>query len=299
MSPTATQGVARFADRLNDRKRLLVTSEVVPPKGTDTGEVLQAVKALRGYVDAINVTDGSGAIMRASSLAISKLVLDAGVDPIFQITCRDRNFLALQADLLGAHLLGIRNVMALTGDDPKAGDHPDAKPVFDLTSAQLMQAARSMGEGQDLAGKELKGAAPFCIGAAADPGAKDLDTEFKKFEAKIAGGAAFFQTQAVFEAGPVQRFMARAKTYGQPVLVGCLFVKSAKMARYMNEHVWGIHVPDDQIARLERAKDARAESLAMMTELLTSLKDVADGFHFYPLGWDDMVPQALKAAGIR
>ena len=291
--------VQRFADRLQDRRRLLVTSEVVPPKGTDMSEVLKAVEHVRGVVDAINVTDGSGAIMRASSLAVSKAILDAGVDPIFQITCRDRNRLALQADLLGAHILGIRNVLALTGDDPKAGDHPDAKPVFDLTSAQLMQAARGMAEGKDLAGKELKGAAQFCIGAAADPGAKDLDVEFKKFEAKIAGGAAFFQTQAVFEPEPVRRFMARAKAYGKPVLVGCLVLKSAKMARYMNEHVWGIHVPDDQIARLEGVKDPRAESVAMMAELLNSIKDVADGFHFYPLGWDDLVPQALKVAGIR
>ncbi len=293
------QTVRRFAERLQDRTQHLVTSEIVPPKGTDVADIVAKVGQLRGAVDAINVTDGSGAIMRASSLAISKVVLDAGVDPIFQITCRDRNRLALQADLLGAYILGIRNILALTGDDPKAGDHPDAKAVFDLTSAQLMQAARGMSEGQDLAGKELQGTTQFCIGAAADPGAKDLDTEFKKLEAKIAGGAAFFQTQAVFKAEPVRRFMARANSYGKPVLVGCLFLKSAKMARYMNEHVWGIHVPDDQIARLERAKDPRAESLAMMIELLTSIKDVADGFHLYPLGWDELVPPALRAAGIR
>ena len=296
---SSEQSVPRFADRLQDRKRLLVTSEVVPPKGTDVGDVVQAVSVLRGYVDAVNVTDGSGAMMRASSLVTSKVVLDTGVDPIFQITCRDRNRLALQADLLGAYILGIRNILGLTGDDPKAGDHPDAKPVFDLTSAQLMQAARGMADGKDMAGKALTGHAKFCIGAAADPGAKDLDVEFKKFESKIAGGAEFFQTQAVFEAEPVQRFMERAKSYGKPVLVGCLFVKSAKMARYMNEHVWGIHVPEAQIDRLERASDPRAESLAIMVELLQRLKDVADGFHFYPLGWDELVPQALKAAGVR
>jgi len=284
----------RFAQRLG--KKFLVTMEVNPPKGTDLTEILNAVTRVKGLVDAINVTDGSGAIMRAAPLAVAKAVLDAGADPILQMTCRDRNRLALQADLLGASILGIRNVLLLTGDDPKAGDHPDAKPVFDINSAALMQVAKGLAEGTDMAGKPLTGSPTFCIGAAADPGAKDLDVELQKFKAKIDGGAAFFQTQAVFDAARLEAFMARAKPFGKPVLAGILLVKSAKMARYMNEHVWGIHVPDDLIERFERAGDKRAECVAVTTELIRAVRRSADGIHLYALGWEDLVPDILTKA---
>ena len=285
----------RFESKLGKRS-FLVTMEVNPPKGTDLGEVLGAVERVKALVDAVNVTDGSGAIMRACSLAVAKAVLDAGADPVLQMTCRDRNRLALQADLLGASILGIRNVLLLTGDDPKAGDHPDAKPVFDINSAALMQAAKGLTEGKDMAGKELAGTPQFCIGAAADPGAKDLDVEMQKFQAKIAGGAQFFQTQAVFDPAALSRFMERAKTSGKPVLAGILLVKSAKMARYMNEHVWGIHVPDELIARFEKASDKRAECVAVTAELIRAVREIANGVHLYGLGWEDLIPDILKEA---
>lgn len=287
----------RFEDALG-RNPFLVTMEVNPPKGTDLSDILKAVERVRGLVDAINVTDGSGAIMRASSLAVAKAVLDVGVDPILQMTCRDRNRLALQADLLGAAILGIRNVLLLTGDDPKAGDHPEAKPVFDVNSATLMQIAKGLTEGKDMAGKELAGAPRFCIGAAADPGAKDLEVEMQKFRAKIEGGAQFFQTQAVFDPQALAAFMARAKTFKKPVLAGILLVKSAKMARYMNEHVWGIHVPEELIARFEKASDKRAECVAVAAELIQSVRESASGVHLYPLGWEDLVPDILKEAAV-
>ncbi len=303
----------RFEAKLG-KKPFLVTMEVNPPKGTDLSEIMAAVERVRGLVDAINVTDGSGAIMRACSLAVAKSVLDAGVDPILQMTCRDRNRLALQADLLGASILGIRNVLLLTGDDPKAGDHPDAKPVFDINSAALMQVAKGLTEGKDMAGKPLFGSPSFCIGAAADPGAKDLDVEAQKLKAKIDGGAQFFQTQAVFDAGKLRAFMERARPFGpstrpgglaqdvapsglhKPVLAGILLVKSAKMARYMNEHVWGIHVPDELIARFEGASDKRAECVAVTVELIRAVRESADGIHLYALGWEDLVPDILRGA---
>ena len=289
----------RFGHKLG-KKRFLVTMEVNPPKGTDLSEILQAVASVRGLVDAINVTDGSGAIMRACSLAIAKAVLDAGADPILQMTCRDRNRLALQADLLGAAILGIRNLLLLTGDDPKAGDHPEAKPVFDVNSATPMQVARGLTQGKDMAGKSLNGAPQFCIGAAADPGAKDLDVEMQKFTAKLDGGAQFFQTQAVFNPEGFGVFMARATACGRPVLAGILLVKSAKMARYMNEHVWGIHVPDELIARFERASDTRAECVAVTAGLIRAMRDAgANGVHLYPLGWDDLMPDILKEAELQ
>jgi 5,10-methylenetetrahydrofolate reductase len=308
-------GLERFEDKLG-KKPFLVTMEVNPPKGTDLAEILRAVERVKSLVDAINVTDGSGAIMRACSLAVAKAVLDAGADPILQMTCRDRNRLALQADLLGAAILGIRNVLLLTGDDPKAGDHPDAKPVFDINSAALMQVARGLTEGKDMAGKALAGAPHFCIGAAADPGAKDLEVETQKLKAKIDGGAQFFQTQAVFDVGRLRTFMERVRASGpstrpgglaqdvapvglhKPVLAGILLVKSAKMARYMNEHVWGIHVPEELIARFERARDAKAECVAVSVELIRAVRDVADGIHVYALGWEELVPDILKQAGL-
>ena len=294
----------RFERKLGT-KPFLVTMEVNPPKGTDLSEILKAAEGVRGLVDAINVTDGSGAIMRACALAVAKVILEAGIDPIFQMTCRDRNRLALQADLLGAAVLGIRNLLLLTGDDPKAGDHPDAKPVFDINSATLMQVARGLTQGKDMAGKELAGSPRFCIGAAADPGAKDLEVEMQKCKAKLDGGAQFFQTQAVFNAGGFGAFMSRAKACDpsglhKPVLAGILLVKSAKMARYMNEHVWGIHVPEDLIARFEQASDKRAECLAVTAGLIRAVRDAgADGIHLYPLGWEDAVPEILKEAGIQ
>jgi 5,10-methylenetetrahydrofolate reductase len=306
----------RFERKLG--KKFLVTMEVNPPKGTDLSELLGAIERVKGLVDAINVTDGSGAIMRASPLAVAKAVLDAGVDPILQMTCRDRNRLALQADLLGASILGIRNVLLLTGDDPKAGDHPEAKPVFDINSAALMQVAKGLTEGRDMAGKALSGSPRFCIGAAADPGAKDLEVEGQKLKAKIDGGAQFFQTQAVFDAQKLATFMSRVRTLGpstrpdglaqdvgprdaparlhKPVLAGILLVKSAKMARYMNEHVWGIHVPEELIARFERAADKRAECVAVTVELIRAARESADGIHLYALGWEDLVPEILKEA---
>ena len=285
----------RFEQKLG-KQSFLVTMEVNPPKGTDLSDILQAVEGVRGVVDAINVTDGSGAIMRASPVAVAKAVLDAGVDPILQLTCRDRNRLALQADLLGASILGIRNVLLLTGDDPKAGDHPDAKPVFDINSAALMQVAKGLAQGRDMAGKPLAGTPQFCIGAAADPGAKDLEVELQKLKAKIDGGAEFFQSQAVFDPAKLREFMQRAKPFGKPVLAGILLVKSAKMARYMNEHVWGIHVPDPIIERFERAADQRAECVAVTVELIRAVRESADGIHLYALGWEELIPEIVKAA---
>ncbi len=288
---------ARFETTLGTQP-CLVTMEINPPKGIDLAEIETGLQAVRGLVDAINVTDGSGAIMRACSLAVAKAVLEGGMDPILQMTCRDRNRLALQADLLGAAILGIRNVLLLTGDDPKAGDHPDAKPVFDINSATLMQVARGLAQGQDMAGKPLTGTPRFCIGAAADPGAKDLEVELQKFKGKVDGGAQFFQTQAVFDPEGFAQFMTRVRAFGKPVLAGILLVKSAKMARYMNEHVWGIRVPDAIIARFEQTRDARAECVAVTAELIRAVRQTAHGIHLYALGWEALVPDILKEAGL-
>jgi 5,10-methylenetetrahydrofolate reductase len=236
--------------------------------------------------------------MRACSLAVASKMLEAGVDPILQMTCRDRNRLALQADLLGAAIVGIRNVLLMTGDNPQAGDHPEAKGVFDMDSATLMHVARGLTQGKDMAGNALTGRPHFCIGATADPGAKDLDVEAHKLQAKISAGAQFFQTQAVFDPPQFQRFMERARAFGKPVLAGILLVKSANMARYMNEHVWGIHVPDALIARFEEASDKRAECVEVISELIRAIRSSAGGIHLYALGWEDLIPEILRESGL-
>ncbi|MBI3324166.1 MAG: methylenetetrahydrofolate reductase [Candidatus Omnitrophica bacterium] len=279
--------------------QFLITMEVNPPKGVELAETVASIVGDRELIDGVNVTDGSGAMMRACPLVVANELRGLDFEPILQMTCRDRNRLALQADLLGAAMLGIRNLLLLTGDDPKAGDHPDTKPVFDIDSITLMRAAKGLTQGKDMAGKELLGHPPkFCIGAAADPGAKDLDVEMKKFQAKIDAGAQFFQTQAIFSPEPLARFMARAKPLGKPVLAGILLIKSAKMARYMNEHVWGIHVPDELIARFESATDKEAECVAVTAELIRSVRRIADGIHLYALGWERLIPDILKEAGL-
>ena len=287
----------RFQDKLSTNQ-FLVTSEVVPPKGTDLSELEKVVPILQRSVDAVNVTDGSGAMMRATPLAISHWLFKRDIDPIFQITCRDRNRLALQADLLGASILGVRNILILTGDDPKQGDHPDAKPVFDVTSGQLMHVARQLEKGQDMAGKELTGKPEFCIGAAANPGNPKLEEEASKCQQKKDAGAEFFQTQAVFDIEGFRTFAQAVAPLKAKCLAGVLLLKSAKMARYMNEHVWGIKVPDTLMDRMERAADKRAECVKIAGELIRGIKDVAGGVHLYPLGWDDLIPDVLKEAGV-
>lgn len=288
----------RFASRLKLPNHFLVTAEIEPPKGTDITNVLDCVSRFKGKVDAVNITDGQSAMMRACPLAVSRVVLEHGIDPIFQITCRDRNRLALQADLLGAAILGVRNVLLLTGDDPKAGDHPEAKPVFDVSSAQLMQVTKGLMEGKDMAGKELTGKPVFTIGAATNPGNPDLAKETEGVQRKRDAGAEFFQTQAVFDVEGFRKFAAAVKSLNVKILAGILLVKSAKMARYMNEHVWGIKVPESIIERFEKADDRKAECVKVTVELIKGIKDVAQGIHLYPLGWDELVPDILREAGI-
>ena len=287
----------RFEAQLG-KKPFLVTVEVAPPKGTDLAEVLHIIETCGPFADAMNVTDGQSAMMRACPLAVSKVLLDHGVDPIYQLTCRDRNRIGLQADLLGASILGIRNILALTGDDPKAGDHPEAKPVFDLNANQLMAVARGLEAGKDMAGKELTGTPHFCIGGAANPGNPKLDEEVAKLNARVENGVKFFQSQAIFEVEPFRKYMAQAKQVKAPILAGILLLKSAKMARYMNEHVWGIKVPESLIERMEQAADKKQECVKICVELISGIKDVAGGIHLYGLGWEDLIPTILKEARV-
>jgi 5,10-methylenetetrahydrofolate reductase len=286
-----------FCDKLKQGK-FVVTSEIGPPKGIDLRETLEDAQLIRPRVDAINVTDLQSSVLRVGSLAVCSLLRGSGIEPIFQMTCRDRNRLALQSDLLSAGALGIENLLLLTGDYPTLGDHPEAKPVFDLDSVQLIQVAKMLESGKDMKGNALKGSPKFCIGAVVNPGADPLEPEIIKMEKKIEAGAQFFQTQAVYDIDLFEKFLDSIKHIKVPILAGIVLLKSAGMAKYMNKNVAGIFVPDDLIKEMEEASDKSAKSIEIAARLIKALKPLCRGIHLMPIGWDKKVPAVLDAAGL-
>jgi 5,10-methylenetetrahydrofolate reductase len=278
--------------------RFVITSEAGPPKGVDTTKMLEEVDLLQGKVDAFNVTDQQSSVMRLGSLAVSLLLKQRGAEPVFQLTCRDRNRIALQSDLLSAYVLGIENILCLTGDYVSLGDHPDAKPVFDLDSVSLIETARALCEGHDLAGKELQGKPEFCIGAVVSPGAEPLEPQIIKMENKMRAGAQFFQTQAIYDLDQFAEFMRRIDHLDVPVLGGIILLKSAGMARFMNRNVAGVHVPEHLISRMEEADDKVAASISIAAELVKGMKELCQGVHIMALGWEKWVPDVLDEAGL-
>jgi 5,10-methylenetetrahydrofolate reductase len=281
--------------------KFVVTGEVGPPKGVDIKEMLDGAERLRGLVDAINVTDIQSSVMRVGSLAVCHLLKDRGFETVFQMTCRDRNRLALQSDLLSAHLLGIENVLCLTGDHTALGDHTGAKPVFDLDSASLLTVAKGLNDGHDMAGNELRGRPDFCLGAVVCPGSDPIEPQLAKMRKKHRAGAEFFQTQAVYDPDVFKRFRDMTRDVGAPVLFGIVVLKSAGMADYMNENVAGVTVPEPLVARMKAAgKGDRAKvAVDIAAEIIAALKDHAEGVHIMTLGWDHLVGDILRAAGVR
>jgi len=278
--------------------RFAVTSEVGPPKGVDIEAMLDDAELLRGKVDAVNVTDQQSSVMRLGSLAVCHLLKKRGLEPVFQITCRDRNRIALQSDLLSACVLGIENVLCLTGDYVSLGDHPGAKPVFDLDSVSLLHAASELRQGRDLAGQKLKGSPDFCLGAVVTPGANPLGPQIMKMEKKVKAGAQFFQTQAVYDPERFEDFMNQVKHLSVPVMVGIVLLKSAGMARFMNKNVAGVHVPESLIDEMDEAEDRVQKSIEIAARLIREMKDLCQGVHIMPIGWEKRVPAVLEAAGL-
>ena len=284
-------------DKIREKKFIL-TSEIGPPKGTDIKEMLEDAELIRDRVDAINVTDLQSSVMRVGSLAICRLLIERGIEPVFQMTCRDRNRLALQSDLLSASVLGVKNILALTGDHTTLGDHPGAKPVFDLDSIQLLNAIQTLHAGKDMAGKELKGKPEFCVGAVVNPGADPIEPEIMKMEKKMQNGAQFFQTQAIYDIKLFKKFMDAAKHLKTTIIAGIVLLKSAGMAKYMNKNVAGVFVPDNLIEEMTRTQDKSATSIEIAARLIKELKPMCQGIHVMPIGWDKKVPAVLNAAGL-
>ena len=277
----------------------MVTSEIGPPKGIDTKQLLEDAELIRSRVDAINVTDLQSSVMRLGSLAVCFLLKQNGFEPIYQLTCRDRNRLALQSDILSAAALGIENLLLLTGDHPALGDHPEAKPVFDLDSVQLLQVVKRLQEGFDMKGNKLIGEPPkFCMGGVVNPGADPLEPQLMKMEKKIAAGAEFFQTQAVYDLKVFENFMNKTRHLKTKIMAGIVLLKSAGMARYMNKNVAGVTVPDNLIKEMEEAKDKPAQSVEIASRLIRELKPACDGVHVMPIGWDKIVPRVLDASNL-
>ena len=284
--------MSQFAQQLASGA-FVVTAEIAPPKGTDPAAALATARRFAG-VTAVNVTDNQGANMRMAPLVMAALLAREGIEPILQITCRDRNRLALQSDLLGAAALGIENLLLLSGDHVRFGDHPQARSVFDLDSVQLLQATAGLVAERDMAGRPLQGGARFFAGAAVTPEAEPFELMFQKFRKKLDAGARFFQTQAVFDLERLERFMAAAVPLGVPVLVGVLLLKSARMARFLNEHIPGVRVPQALIERLEAAADPLGEGVAIARELVGAARRLCQGVHLMTLGCEERIPDILR-----
>ncbi|MBK1988043.1 methylenetetrahydrofolate reductase [Sphaerospermopsis aphanizomenoides BCCUSP55] len=278
----------------------LVTAEVAPPKGGDITHTLEMAATLKGRVHAVNITDGSRAVLGMSSLAASVILLQHGIEPVCQMACRDRNRIGIQADLMGAHALGIRNILALTGDPVKAGDHPDAKAVFDLESVRLLQLIRNMNQGVDFNHKTLNdGALDLFAGAAVDPQSKSWSGLQSRFEKKIEAGAQFFQSQLITDFEKLEKFMDQiASRYNKPILAGIFLLKSAKNAQFINRMVPGVNIPDHIIDRLAKAKHPLEEGMKIAAEQVQMARGLCQGVHIMAVKKEDAIAPILDLAGV-
>jgi len=277
--------------------KFIVTCELAPPKGTDASFLSEISLKLKNLVDAVNLTDGQGGNMRMCPLAAATIILKNSVDVIWQLTCRDRNRIALQADCLGASLLGIRNVLPMKGDDPKSGDHPDAKPVFDLESLELIKTISNLNKGLDMSGKELKGKTNLFIGCTAHPGVPDLKKQREVIEEKFKYGTSFIQTQISYDIESIKKFADSLGEYSKKTIVGITPLKGLKMANFMNEKVFGVSVPKNILERIEKysdPEDQRKEGLNISKEIVLEIKKLnLGGIHVMAVGQEAALPEII------
>jgi len=286
------------------RKDFVVTAEVGPVKGSSVSKAIEHIELLKGKVDGLNVTDNQSSVMRYPSLGVCLLIKEHGGEPIFQMTCRDRNRLALQGDLLFAYSRGVSNVLCLTGDSIDVGDHKEAKQVFDLDSVQLIHLVHTLNSGKDMAGNELDGAVDFCVGTTGTPSADPLEPQLIKLEKKVRAGVNFIQTQAVYEMDELKRFteFVRSLDENVRVLAGVVPVIGAKMAAYMNENVPGVFIPQRIIDELGQTPKGTgvAKGIEIAARMIRQIREekVCDGVHIMFIGREEKVPEILEAAGL-
>jgi methylenetetrahydrofolate reductase (NADPH) len=293
--------VSPFRKALQSGK-FVVTSEVGPPKGTNLDKMRHHIELLRDKVDGLNLTDHQSSVMRYPSLGGALVVKEMGGEPILQMTCRDRNRLALQADLLFAHSRGINNVLCLTGDSVILGDHKEGREVFDLDSSQLLATIRLMEKGKDLGGTALDGSVSFCAGAIVTPEANPIEPQLIKFEKKIEAGAEFIQTQAVYDLNNFKSFMDYARQFPVKILAGIILLTSAAMARFMNKNVAGVSVPQELIEEMASAPKGRAleKGIEIAGRMIKRIREekMCDGVHIMAIGKEEVVPDIMSAAGL-
>lgn len=293
--------MAKFRDVLESGK-FVVTCEIAPPKGTDLSHIMECVEILKGKVDAVNVTDFQSAVVRATSLTVCKILKDNGIEPILQMTGRDRNRIAIQGELLSAGIFEIENLFAITGDHTSKGDHPQAKNVFDLDSINILKAAESISFGKDMNHNELKGHPKFYMGAAVSTGFVPIEIQIIKMIKKIAAGARFFQTQAVFDIETVKNFRRRTKNFDCKVLIGVIPLKSPGMARFLNKNIPGVYVPECIIERMENVgkENYKTEGIKIASEFINTLYEekLCDGVHIMSVGAEKNIPQIIERANI-
>ncbi len=275
-------------------KDFIITAELQPPKGPDTSRFIEKARVLKHKVHALNVTDNQRATLRLSSLAGCTILAREGITPVFQVTCRDRNRLAIQSDLLGAHALGIRHVLAITGDDISAGDHKEAKQVFDLDSIQLISIIDNMNKGFSDSGFALQGSTDFTIGAVVNPFSIPEELNLLRFDKKISAGARFFQTQAVYDIDGFKKFMDKVAGRGVKILAGILLLKSLRMAHFINQNVPGVMVPDNLMEELETSSVPLMKGMEIAARIIRELKGVSDGIHIMAMGMEERVPEILE-----
>lgn len=299
VAPLAESPTSQLQAAVRDRS-FLVTAEVMPPKGGDPSHMVAMAEGLRGRVHGVNITDGSRAVMRMSSLAAAVVLQRQGIEPICQMACRDRNRIALQADLLGAEALGIRNILALTGDPVKAGDHPQARSVFDLESIRLLRLIRQLNQGQDSNGKPLSDQATNLFpGAAIDPQSPSWSGLQRRFERKLEAGAQFFQSQLITDFERLDKFMGQiAAGCDRPILAGVFLLKSAKNALFINRNVPGVEIPQVVIDRLAQAQDPLREGMQIAAEQVQAAQQLCQGVHMMAVRREDLIPEILDLAGI-
>jgi 5,10-methylenetetrahydrofolate reductase len=287
-----------------ESNRFIICGEIGPPKSCDGDVIREKSKYFKGVVDAVNITDNQTALVSLSSIASSKILLEEGIEPIIQMTCRDRNRIAIQSDLLGAAALGIDNLLCLTGDHQKFGDQPEAKGVFDLDSIQLVATVAQMNSGFLLSGQEMKKAPHFLIGAAANPFAEPFEMRLIRLYKKVEAGARFIQTQPVFHMELFMRWMERVVEIGLhekcAILPGVMPVKSEKVLLHMKKEVPGVKISDEYIDRLKGATDPKEEGIKIAVEMIQALRGIKGvrGIHFMPVMWESITPIIIKEAGL-